>query len=240
MAKRLARWGGIVLSVVLLAPPVHAWPPFWLWWRIQTLAGTVTAVDAANKTLTVETTARWFPSTVTFTVDPSAVIVRHYSTPLSGLRPGDEVEVAGLPLAIKAEKLRASTPPVTQAPAVGTSETASATSEATVPALKAHARAVGTVKSVDTEKRQVIVSLADGTEVTVTVPADLKVQRRDIVSLADVKVRDTVHARVVLSWTGRATAVSLEVFEPEPTPGEGSAPSEGTPGGQTETGGTAQ
>ena len=235
MKRTLALWVGIVLLVGAVASAGQAWPPVW-GWRSQVVIGTVTAVNAQNNTITVQTTIGWFPTTVTLTVDPSAQIVRHFSTPLLGLKVGDQIEVSGLPLTIQAAKLRASTPPpATTTPAGDTGGTPSAGSAATAPPqVSAKAYAVGTVKSVDLEKGQVVVVLADGkTEVTVTVPADLKVERRDVVKLADVQVGDTAHARVRPKAIGQVVVVALEVWE---APAPAATPSTG--GTTTEAGGT--
>lgn len=235
MKRTLALWVGIAILVGATASASMAWPPFWGWgWRSPVIVGTVTAVNAQNSTLTLQTTIGWFPTTVTLTVDPSAQIIRHFSTPLSGLKVGDQVEVAGLPLAIQADRLRASTPPA-PAPTGETGGTPSTTEGTTTSAqLGARAHARGTVKSVDVEKKQVVVTLADGkTEVTVTVPEDLKVERRDVVKLSDVQVGDRARARVTLKGIGQVVAVALEVWESPPV--EVAPPA----GGTTTSGGAA-
>ena len=214
MKRGFALWMVVTLLVCAVASAGVAWPLIWGWYY-QTVVGTVTAVNAANKTITIQTTIRGLPSKVTLSVDPSAQIVRHSTTSISGLKEGDQIEVAGMPLVIQASKLWASAPsPAAGASAGGAGGTANPSKA--VPSLRpdAEARAVGTVKSVDVDKRQAVIVLPDGkTEVTVVVPADLKVERRDVVTLDKVQVGDKARARVKFSFGGQAVIVALEVFE---------------------------
>lgn len=232
MKRGFALWVVVALLVGAVASAGAAWPLIW-GWRYQMVTGTVTAVNAANSTITIQTTIRGLPSTVTLSVDPSARIVRHSSTSISGLKEGDQIEVAGLPLVIQASKLCASAPsPAAGAPAGGVGGAANPNKAAPLLRPDAEARAVGTVKSVDVEKKQVVIVLPDGkTEVTVVVPADLKVERRDVVTLDKVRVGDTAHARVKFGAGGQAVVVALEVFEAQASTSTSPAGGSATAGG---------
>ena len=190
------------------------------------LVGTVTAVNTTANTITIQPTFRLFATTVTVSVPATAQIVRFSSTTLAGLKQGDEIRVNGLPLAIQAASILATTPPAPLAGTGGTSGTGGTTTPP--PAPRASAFAVATVVSVDTTKNQISATLADGTPITINVPAGIQIQRRDNVALSAVQVGDLAQAFVSYGFGAvQPTLVQMVVTQP-PAP-----PATGTTGGTT-------
>jgi len=202
--------------------------------RSREITGAVSAVNSTANTLSVQANVRALTVPITLLVPPTVPITRISTTGLAGLKVGDTVEVSGLPVAIQAAAIRASSlasPPSGTTSSGTTSTTGGATSPgpttagsgtttgaAVTPRPRAAAQAVGTVQSVDPTKNQVVAKLADGTLVTVTAPADLLVTREDQVILAGAQVGDRVRAEVTIDSAGNYTAVALELIAVPPAP----------------------
>jgi hypothetical protein len=185
------------------------------WWR--GLAGTVSAVNASGNSLTVTAKVGNTTTPITLAVPATVPILRYTSVGLSGLKVGDSIRVSGLPLVIQAAQIDASS--VVPASTSGTTTSGTTTGTTAGPEMndpghpgpRNGASAVGTVQSVDTTNSKVVVTLSDGTAVTVNVPADLQITRQDQVTLADVQVGDLLQARVTSDSSGNLTAITLEV-----------------------------
>jgi hypothetical protein len=189
------------------------------WWR--GLTGTVSSVNASGNSLSVTANVGHATPPVTLSVPATVPILRYSSVGIAGLKVGDSIRVSGLPLTLQATAIDASSVVSTSTTSgtTGTTTTGSATSSTAGgpnlrddgPGPRSGASAVGTVQSVDTTNSKVVVTLADGTAVTVNVPADLQITRQDQVTLADVQAGDLLQARVTSDSSGNLTAITLEL-----------------------------
>jgi hypothetical protein len=195
--------------------------------RMETLTGTVTAVDTTAGTVTLQYRSRGLAPAITLTVSATTPIILHSVVGPAQLLVGDNIQVAGIPIVLNAQAIKAGvdvrtgiTPPPTPTNG-GTTGGTTGTGGTTTPTLLpiAGASAAGTIKTIDPTTHQLTVVLADNTTIiTVNVPADLQINRTDKVDLTGVKVGDLANATVLVQGrTGLATLTALEVMAPPAT-----------------------